>query len=263
MIPPSLFLACFVTLAANPALVHSIPLPPPTRAAAASHPQQHFAAPAPTSTLRIVDEDASHDTIPASWVHSNNVITPDTLFADSILPGGVEASLNAVLASMQVAEIEHVRRGLKHKGQGKRMKRSVTKKEKRKADKKKRNVRKEKRFSPRRAEQQQAASSDHHIGAFRIHHFDSPSHRTNDCFFVFRPANDPHSLFFRPADQRRDAASFHFIFLFLFLFLLLNRLRIFIQLNTSVEYDRLLPSGDRDDVIRLLPRRKPLWRRNL
>ncbi|GAA5916330.1 hypothetical protein JCM5296_007031 [Sporobolomyces johnsonii] len=158
MISPSLFLACFLTLAANPALVHSLPLPPPTRAAAASFPQQHFAAPAPTPTLRIVDEDANHDTILTSWDLSDNGINPDTLFADSILPGGAEASLSAVLASTQVAKIDHVRRVLKHREQGKRMKRSLSSKEERKAEKKKRNGRKEKRFAPRRAAQQAAAS---------------------------------------------------------------------------------------------------------
>ncbi|GAA5891611.1 hypothetical protein JCM6882_004531 [Rhodosporidiobolus microsporus] len=119
MFSRALYLACFIALALNPSAVYSLPIPPsastvlPVRFGAFDR-QRPFARPTPPAKLRFAPEE--HDSPSAAAVFSPSPASSasftniDTIFADSLQAGGVEASLAAVLASRQMQRVDGLRR---------------------------------------------------------------------------------------------------------------------------------------------------------
>ncbi|GAA6025488.1 hypothetical protein JCM10207_003378 [Rhodosporidiobolus poonsookiae] len=105
MLSSLLFSICYLALAANPSAVYALPIPPSSGIVplqyGAFNPQKPFARPSPPAKLRFAaDDDSDSDAVDALTAFGD-FVNPDTIYADSIQPGGVEASLAAVLASRQ------------------------------------------------------------------------------------------------------------------------------------------------------------------
>ncbi|GAA5834712.1 hypothetical protein JCM5353_007436 [Sporobolomyces roseus] len=99
--PSSLFLACLITLAANPSLVATIPLPPSPHSSSTSVRHRSFKATRSLPVLRIVDDEQYLE--PALWT---SAFTDDSILPESIFADEDEASLNAILASVHQPHTE-------------------------------------------------------------------------------------------------------------------------------------------------------------
>ncbi|GAA5837341.1 hypothetical protein JCM11251_004971 [Rhodosporidiobolus azoricus] len=116
----AIYLACFLALALNPSAVYSLPIPPrassnvlPVRFGG-FNPQHPFSRQTPPTKLRFAHEEhdnplTASSTFAAS-ASSFSFANIDTIFADSLQAGGVEASLAAVLASRQMQRVDGLRR---------------------------------------------------------------------------------------------------------------------------------------------------------
>ncbi|BGP19133.1 hypothetical protein JCM10213v2_007220 [Rhodosporidiobolus nylandii] len=112
MINSLVYLACLLTLAAHPAAVHGLPIPPVASGILPLryhdfNAQRPFSRPPPPPRLRFAADahEADHS---APFAATPSPVTADTIFADSVLPGGVEASLAAVMASRQMEQLDRL-----------------------------------------------------------------------------------------------------------------------------------------------------------
>ena len=127
--PSSLFLACFIALAANPSLVATIPLPPSPHSSSTSLHRRSFRSARNLPVLRIVDDEQYLDS--ASWTSE---FTDDSILPESIFTNE-EADLATILDSVHQphskrAISNHVKRSSSsRKASHKKVKRAVARNE--------------------------------------------------------------------------------------------------------------------------------------
>ncbi|GAA5932122.1 RlpA-like double-psi beta-barrel domain-containing protein [Sporobolomyces koalae] len=94
--PTSLFLACLLTVAANPSFVSAIPLPPAPHRSPLSFLRHRSVRPARRHPiLRIVDDEISRE--PVSWT---STFSDESILADSIFDDEIQASLDLELGAI-------------------------------------------------------------------------------------------------------------------------------------------------------------------